>query len=150
MNSKICLGISVLLAATACAPQAQMVQNVYAQCRVTGVVNINLRSDPPRVLQPHVCVNPGATIRFNLVPRPASTSVILVAKTKNPDGGGPGNWLTVINTANAGFMEATVPNQSDIISFCGEDDYNNGNCYFEYAVYARGKEPIDPRVTVRR
>lgn len=151
MNKQTCVAISLLLTVSACAYAPPYVDTQDIEnCQDTDTVTISLRAVRPNAAPPHVCVTPGTQLKFRLVPRQDANTLLVLAKTTNIDGGGPGNWLSRSNTSGAEIMTVTVPNRAYMIDVCGESEYNNGNCYFDYAIFAKAKLPVDPRVTVKR
>jgi hypothetical protein len=109
-------------------------------------IHANLRL--PTATPPNRCIRPGDTITFEVKPtvHPLN-SVSIIAKPTNPDGGGPTNWLNGSNTA-ANTFQVTVPSEADLQEYC--HDLADDKCYFEYSIYVKFKDPVDPRVTVRK
>ena len=83
--------------------------------------------------------------------RPANhplNTVSIIAKTNNPDGGGPLNWLNGVNKTRDNIIRLQVPDADQLREYYYNLD--DESCYFDYAIYVKGKIPVDPRVTVRK
>ncbi len=154
MRISNCFLLAALLSSAACAPPRFDTLRTYPPCvdgaSIGYTVTINLRSVNPDPAPPHVCVPPNQTLTFRIVPRVDRDTVMTIAKGTNPDGGGPGNWLSAANESNPTEFTVTSLSRADAIAACGEYAYDNGECSFDYAIYAKDKRPLDPRVTVRR
>lgn len=142
---KLALILSCLIVVGACAPIDPIVTR--ENCQTASNITINVQSTNPRATPDNRCASPGETFTIRVRPTGQTTNTVqLVAKTNNPDGGGPNNWLTKVNSTNGDEIQITVPNTGYFENIC---DLSADDCQFRYAIFVNGKNPVDPRVTVQ-
>lgn len=136
----------ILFTMTACASGGS--RSASTACDGSGEFILNVNSRVPKAVPGNRCAAPGTVMTLNIRPPTFGLNeVSIVAKTLNPDGGGPLNWLTRSNNADADKIIINVPPVSYFQEVC--DDYPATGCEFEYAIYAKYRPPVDPKVTVR-
>lgn len=141
------LAVAVLLI-SACAQTPG--KGVTDECS-NATVTINVRSQGRPTASPeNACVRLDSTETMNVTPGSIEAgTVTIIAKPSNPDGGGPQNWLSGINSPDAGTITIDVPAEEYFEPYCSGDEFDEQDCVFEYTVFGPWGSK-DPRVTVLR
>lgn len=148
MMKKLTVLFILLGALAACAPAP--VFHSLSACASNPDIRINTNRTPMRATPPNRCAKPGETFKIHIRPKNNEKDTMqIIAKTDNPDGGGPDNWLTKTNSVDADFIEITVPTEAELKELCDFSNTDRNDCEFDYAIFFVGKKPVDPRVTVK-
>jgi len=113
-------------------------------------VTINARSAKPKAIPKNRCAKPGETFEFRIRPTTQPINTVLIVSKGNLDDGGPTNWLTKSNDTAGNTITVQIPDANDLTYLCDleEDADYDEKCAFEYAIFIKGKQPVDPRITV--
>ena len=136
MNKKICVLLIPVVALAGCAPQVLIFPEGCPgnSTKTNNIAIVPSGNAKVRAVPEHVCVAEGSVITLVI---PDGDDVGTIRSEPKDKDDPEQTWLNGTNNPNPKRIELQVPNPANL------------EMRYEYEIHWQGKDPLDPRVTVR-